>query len=628
MSCEPRRFGPIRRALSIERLEQRELLSVTPTDTASSTSTSGSAQPAWLQAFNQASATGGLSAGISAALTAAQAATTQSAVSSQYNVTDPQFGAVGDGVTDDSVAIQAAIDAAAAAGGGVVYFPQGNYVAQNLQLPERVFIQGSGQGVSTVELPANATANLFNAVPDNSGQFTDGGFSSISLSGQGPSGQRNTQFDGISFANVPVSTNQFQVSRVDIVGFRNGFYGTNDFGTFMINCYIGNNVNGIVDFENPFIINCRINGNTIGLSGRLADALMVENYFSSNLVGAEPQFGHPFRQTTFTGNVFTGNSYIDLVIDDQNTVTGNVFEGSLTSTPALMGILVRGNGNAISGNKIGLESPSPTVTSQDFAYGGVVFNAFDYTGALITGGSPGTIGATGTNTVIANNVITAQSGAGIAVSGPINLIGVNITNNSFDLWGQSGILYNNPSPYNAWGDRISNNSFILKTNTTCPAVSIGGSGGNNFNANQFIVDGGGVQTSYMVTINAATTIFTNNQAINLPLNQNAWNFTGTDANTVIANNLATDSNGQAVQVSQASGQVIIAPAIKSINVTYGTTSLIRAPTASDISIAFASNPYNASVIWITNVTSTGFTINLNNAPGQGSTAIAWKLLLT
>lgn len=43
-----------------------------------------------------------------------------------FNVVD--YGAEGDGSTDDTVAIQDAIDAAAAAGGGVVYFPAGEYI--------------------------------------------------------------------------------------------------------------------------------------------------------------------------------------------------------------------------------------------------------------------------------------------------------------------------------------------------------------------------------------------------------------------------------------------------------------------------------------------------------------------
>jgi polygalacturonase len=54
------------------------------------------------------------------------------------------YGAVGDGITDDTIAIQAALDAAATAGGGVVYLPAATYVVSNLTLDTNVTLCGAG----------------------------------------------------------------------------------------------------------------------------------------------------------------------------------------------------------------------------------------------------------------------------------------------------------------------------------------------------------------------------------------------------------------------------------------------------------------------------------------------------
>jgi hypothetical protein len=51
-----------------------------------------------------------------------------------------EYGAVGDGVTDDTTAIQNAIDA----GDGTVFFPAGTYLVTSIERPGGVYLQGAG----------------------------------------------------------------------------------------------------------------------------------------------------------------------------------------------------------------------------------------------------------------------------------------------------------------------------------------------------------------------------------------------------------------------------------------------------------------------------------------------------
>lgn len=75
------------------------------------------------------------------------------AASGSYNVRD--YGAVGDGRHLDSKAINQAIDAAAAAGGGTVYLPAGSYLSGSIHLKSHIalFID---QGATIVAAPVSA----------------------------------------------------------------------------------------------------------------------------------------------------------------------------------------------------------------------------------------------------------------------------------------------------------------------------------------------------------------------------------------------------------------------------------------------------------------------------------------
>jgi len=80
-----------------------------------------------------------LAAGVLLA-SASMSATEASAAAATYDVRS--YGATGNGSTNDSAAIQQAVDAAAAAGGGVVEFPSGTYKSANtIHLKSNVTIQ-------------------------------------------------------------------------------------------------------------------------------------------------------------------------------------------------------------------------------------------------------------------------------------------------------------------------------------------------------------------------------------------------------------------------------------------------------------------------------------------------------
>lgn len=73
-----------------------------------------------------------------------------------------EYGAVGDGETDDLEAINDAILAAFTSGGGVVFFPAGTYLTSlHIGLRSNVHLRGEGIGVSTIQLDSSVAANVF-----------------------------------------------------------------------------------------------------------------------------------------------------------------------------------------------------------------------------------------------------------------------------------------------------------------------------------------------------------------------------------------------------------------------------------------------------------------------------------
>jgi hypothetical protein len=118
-----------------------------------------------------------------------------------YNV--KAYGAVGDGVTDDTAEIQAAITAASSAGGGSVFFPPGVYIG-NVTLAAGVYLVGSTPGFGYLAGGGPAQSTLKSAaggsivIDTPTGSTLNCGVVGLNVQGLGAA----TACVGIRFRNV------------------------------------------------------------------------------------------------------------------------------------------------------------------------------------------------------------------------------------------------------------------------------------------------------------------------------------------------------------------------------------------------------------------------------------------
>src|SRR5947209_1255276 len=104
---------------------------------------------------------------VPSAIAVTGSATTYDPFSSWMNV-KTTFGAIGDGVTDDTAALQAGITALGSQG-GVLYLPAGTYkITSKLNIYRKfgVSIQGAGKGITVIKWagPADQTMITANGV--------------------------------------------------------------------------------------------------------------------------------------------------------------------------------------------------------------------------------------------------------------------------------------------------------------------------------------------------------------------------------------------------------------------------------------------------------------------------------
>lgn len=151
-------------------------------------------------------------------------------------------GAKGDGSTNDTQAIQSALDAVESYGGGVLYFPPGVYLINNtIKLPSKVYMRGvAGTTYNSIDTPANFFSKVNTIIklspvlngisiiePKTPNDFSSAGIENIILDGNKNSQQGSSGYYGIKIPDTNViQRSQAQFRNVIIYQVKGtGFYG-------------------------------------------------------------------------------------------------------------------------------------------------------------------------------------------------------------------------------------------------------------------------------------------------------------------------------------------------------------------------------------------------------------------
>ncbi len=320
------------------------------------------------------------------------------AVPDAIDVTDPAYGAAGDGVTDDTAAIQAAIDALAAGGAHTLYLPAGSYlITRSLDFSAvhggNFSVVGAGPTATTLLVGANnVTAISFTGAGATHPMVSNLGFATLT-----PSLTRTTAI-GFTGASASTYMANADIDRVNITGFTSGIsldtclvnnisnttitsLATNGTGvsmklagmTSLTNIVIGAGVTGTTTTgfkvqgaynntslsEGVFMANCVANGPTVGLLitdqhfGTATGCSFTSNpgggVVSVNTPGGIGTQAWQFSSCEFNSSTATAAVMLD-PIANYNQFTG-CFEYS-----SLYGMRIQGIGNTVTGGQFVLNT--------------------------------------------------------------------------------------------------------------------------------------------------------------------------------------------------------------------------------------------------------------------------------
>ncbi|PMB51367.1 hypothetical protein CEN39_15590 [Fischerella thermalis CCMEE 5201] len=332
------------------------------------------------------------------------------------------FGAIGDGIQNDTSAIQKAIDDVYNAGRGVVIFPSGTYkvtinpnTAQAITIRPKVTLQGTSNKKSVIKLAdrqGNYNSILAGERPDS--DLSDFAMYDLAIDGNGSNNPVNTESD--------LNTHKMR---------------------YALRIYIGSRIR----IERCSFTN-QNNTNTISLNGEISDVVINNNLFEL-IGGGNVDYDH---STIYTHN-HTRGKQIEIVKNSFSSRNGAGTNGARTA------IEIHGDehivkDNIITGftNGINVTGYSKSGSSNNLIITGNVIKAA-YTGITIWSYfSPGnTTNPAISNSTIANNTIslnidgwrslwgdTSSAGIGLEPNSDAPIKNLSILNNEISVTNFSG----------------------------------------------------------------------------------------------------------------------------------------------------------------------------------------------
>lgn len=267
------------------------------------------------------------------------------------------FGAKGDGVTDDTAAIQTALAAAFAAGGAAVYFPRGSYKitqqAGGILLRDKVRIFGESRSASTIAVTGTWTDSVVRAYSrddNNANNFDSVGISHLGFSMQSTSavalldcaGFRNSVFEDL-YLNGSGPGNGQMAMRIDDRNpagtsakscFFNEFTSIKGDGTGWGTWIGGNSAAG--NAGNCVFINhnayCRV---AINLTGQASSNVFIRGY-----MGGDSNAASAFASSLPTKSLFLNWDSEGFTAPDAINATSFCYHDSTSGNAANLGGLV------------------------------------------------------------------------------------------------------------------------------------------------------------------------------------------------------------------------------------------------------------------------------------------------